>query len=56
MSPPFKYDASLSRSNTMSLVIDPALKARIEAFLTERRNKNTALEKAPEDIVHMDVT
>ena len=33
---------------------DPELKQRIDAFLSERRNKNTALDKAPEDIVKMD--
>ncbi|KAI0632350.1 ubiquitin conjugation factor E4 [Trametes polyzona] len=30
------------------------LKQRIDAFLAERRNKNTALDKPAEDVVHMD--
>ena len=34
--------------------IDPELKQRIDAFLSERRNKNTALDKPPEEIVKMD--
>lgn len=37
-----------------NLPVDPELKARIDAFLMERRNKNTAFDQAPEDIVHMD--
>ncbi|KAI0789740.1 ubiquitin elongating factor core-domain-containing protein [Abortiporus biennis] len=32
------------------------LKGRIDAFLAERRNKNTALDKPEQDIVHMDTT
>ena len=35
---------------------DVELKQRIDAFLAERRNKNTALDRPPEDIVHMDVS
>ncbi|KAK7677759.1 hypothetical protein QCA50_019311 [Cerrena zonata] len=31
------------------------LKARIDAFLLERRNKNTAFDQPPEDIVNMDI-
>ncbi|KAH9922853.1 ubiquitin elongating factor core-domain-containing protein [Epithele typhae] len=32
------------------------LKQRIDAFLAERRNKNTALDKPAEEVVHMDVS
>ncbi|KAI0661957.1 ubiquitin conjugation factor E4 [Cubamyces menziesii] len=32
------------------------LKQRIEAFLAERRNKNTAYDKPVEEVVHMDVS
>ncbi|KAI0333659.1 ubiquitin conjugation factor E4 [Cubamyces sp. BRFM 1775] len=32
------------------------LKQRIDAFLAERRNKNTAYDKPVEDVVHMDVS
>ncbi|KAH7922937.1 hypothetical protein BV22DRAFT_1036932 [Leucogyrophana mollusca] len=32
------------------------LKAQIDAFLSERRNKNTALDKPAEEVVHMDVS
>ena len=35
---------------------DVELKQRIDAFLAERRNKNTALDRPPEEIVHMDVS
>ena len=35
---------------------DVELKQRIDAFLAERRNKNTALDKPAEDVVHMDVS
>ncbi|KAL0961455.1 hypothetical protein HGRIS_006400 [Hohenbuehelia grisea] len=45
--------------NRMPLAIEDVipnteLKERIESFLSERRNKNTALDKPEEDIVHMD--
>ncbi|KAI0699306.1 ubiquitin elongating factor core-domain-containing protein [Cerioporus squamosus] len=32
------------------------LKQRIDAFLAERKNQNTALDKPSEDVVHMDVS
>ncbi|CDO71427.1 hypothetical protein BN946_scf184909.g21 [Trametes cinnabarina] len=32
------------------------LKQRIDAFLSERRNKNTAYDKPAEDLVHMDIS
>ncbi|KAI1793388.1 ubiquitin elongating factor core-domain-containing protein [Ganoderma leucocontextum] len=32
------------------------LKQRIDAFIAERRNKDTALDRPPEDVVHMDVS
>ena len=34
--------------------IDPELKQRIDAFLSERRNKNTALDKPANEIVMLD--
>lgn len=40
--------------NKNSCGIDPELKQRIDAFLSERRNKNTALDKPPGEIVKMD--
>lgn len=36
--------------------IDVELKARIDAFLAERRNKNTAYDKPEGEIVNMDAT
>ncbi|KAF9013252.1 ubiquitin elongating factor core-domain-containing protein [Cyathus striatus] len=47
--------------NRAPLTIDdvvpvPELKAQIEAFLAERKNKNTALDKTSEEIVHMDIS
>jgi ubiquitin conjugation factor E4 B len=36
--------------------IDVELKAKIDAFLGERRNKNTALDIPEEDVVKMDTT
>ncbi len=36
-----------------SVHADLDLKARIEAFLAERRNKNTAFDKPAEDVVDM---
>ena len=35
---------------------DTELKERIDAWLADRRNKNTALDKPAEDVVHMDVS
>ena len=35
---------------------DPELKQRIDAFLAERRNKNTAFDKPEAEVVHMDVS
>lgn len=34
---------------------DVELKQRIDAFLSERRNKNTAFDKPAEDVVNMDI-
>ncbi|TBU62234.1 ubiquitin elongating factor core-domain-containing protein [Dichomitus squalens] len=47
--------------NRMPLTLDDVipnveLKQRIDAFLAERRNKDTALDHPPEEIVHMDVS
>ncbi|KZV65315.1 hypothetical protein PENSPDRAFT_614272 [Peniophora sp. CONT] len=36
------------------VIPDVELKAKIDAFLSARRNKDTALDKAPEDVVMMD--
>ncbi|KAI0770227.1 ubiquitin elongating factor core-domain-containing protein [Fomes fomentarius] len=38
------------------VIPNPELKQRISAFLAERRNKNTALDKPAEEVVHMDVS
>ncbi|EGN98229.1 hypothetical protein SERLA73DRAFT_109617 [Serpula lacrymans var. lacrymans S7.3] len=38
------------------VVPDPELKARIDAFLADRRNKSTALDKPEAEIVNMDVS
>ena len=35
---------------------DVELKERIDAFLAERRNKNTALDKPAEEVVNMDTS
>ena len=40
---------------TVRPIVDMELKQRIDAFLAERRNKNTALDRPPEE-VHMDVS
>ncbi|KAI0043444.1 hypothetical protein FA95DRAFT_1563296 [Auriscalpium vulgare] len=37
------------------VIPNPELKERIQAFLAERRNKNTAFDKPEEDVVKMDV-
>lgn len=41
---------------TLCWIADPELKQRIDAFLSERRNKNTALNQPLEEVVHMDVS
>ncbi|KAI0712081.1 ubiquitin elongating factor core-domain-containing protein [Earliella scabrosa] len=38
------------------VIPNPELKQRIDAFLAERRNKNTAFDKPEAEVVHMDVS
>lgn len=40
----------------LTFLLDPELKARIQAFLIERRKKPTALDLPEEEVVKMDVS
>lgn len=43
-------------SHADSTLTDIELKERIDQFLSERRNKNTAFDQPAEEVVHMDTS